>query len=338
MGKSDLVINIGEHCATYLKNCCRATHMQTKPLLNIDPSKLKYAPLAKDTVQLSNCLENGLKALRSNECIKAATERIRFLDLPDDEIIKLIKQGKCSEFQKYFDHESFHNGGLMDFLRSKNFNILNGSKDTLNKYVKEYFDAELEFYRYFDDVLFPVSTNKKVLEIEKKLSKMGIDARLTNHEEEAEQIYTACKKMKEAGINDIPKIRIEALNHSPCSMGIPANNPKDGYVLLGFGKNSNYENANFLVNPTPEGITYHETAHVLNKHFKASDSMLLHTRADSYFQSMKEKLKELVSVYSANNPNEACSEIFTGLMSGKKYPKEIIELLEHYKGYKTIEK
>ena len=48
----------------------------------------------------------------------------------------------------------------------------------------------------------------------------------------------------------------------------------------------------------------------------------------------KEILKKYVSVYASNNPNEACSEIFCGLLSGKKYPKEVIDILEHYKATK----
>lgn len=61
--------------------------------------------------------------------------------------------------------------------------------------------------------------------------------------------------------------------------------------------------------------------------------MNLYIRFDEYFQGVRKNLKDIVSTYAANNPNEACSEIFAGLMSGKKYPKEIIEILEHYKGY-----
>ena len=137
--------------------------------------------------------------------------------------------------------------------------------------------------------------------------------------------------MRKAGIKDFPNIRIEAQTTSSCSIGLADKNIKEGYVILGTYKNPSDK---IYVNDTLEGTIYHETAHCLNNHFNASDSMLCFNKQDEYFKSVKEILKKYVSVYASNNPNEACSEIFCGLLSGKKYPKEVIDILEHYKATK----
>lgn len=301
--------------------------LATKPV-KVNTAGLKMAPLSKDVCEFSK--EGLLKKIRNNECLQAATERVSFLNKSDDELLQLLKQRNIKEFQVTFDAETFHNDGFISFLHTREKNFCDIPKEKMNEYWEKYANAEIQFYKFFDDILFPVSTNKKVLEIEQKLSKMGIDARLTNHEKQAYEIFNACKKMKERGIENLPKIRVQPCDRSTCSMGIPSKNSKDGYVILGF--RPGHVNS-MVVNSTAEGITYHETAHVLNNHINASDSMILYTRFDEYFQGVCKKLKDIVSTYAANNPNEACSEIFAGLMSGKKYPKEIIEILEHYKGY-----
>lgn len=312
----------------WVKACGKTSILQTKTIKPIELKGLKFAPLEKDTVEITNILSKGLKNLRNNECIQAATERVNFLQQSDDKILQLIKEKKTNAFRD-FDAETFHNDGLLSFIRTKEKDVLNIPKEKMNKYVEQYINAELQFYKYFDDMLFPVSSNKKVLEIEQKLAKMGIDARLTNHEKEAKDIYKACRKMKEAGIENLPKIRLQT--HRVCSMGLGSKNPKDGYIILGDTPSPHKDG--FVVNSSMEGIVYHETAHVLNSHLKASESMRSYNKSDDFFQTMENNLKNAVSVYSANNPNEACSEIFAGIMSGKKYPKEIIEVLEHYKGY-----
>lgn len=313
-----------------------------KSLLCTKPQKavtsiqgLKYKPLYCNVTDFSNITIAKIKNLHKGDFYKAMTDKgwmpeMPIFNMPENKLLKAMKNNDYETIQKHFDFEVLANDGFMSYLKQKGYSkgAWTIDKNILNKLWSEFVNYENEFYKIFDKYLFPVSKNKKCFEVEQKLSSMGISVRLTEHENMADDIYNACLKMKNAGIKNIPNIRVEPKNTTNCCMGLPNKNTKDGYVFIGGMR----ENANsIIVSDTLEGLVYHETAHCLNNHLQCINSMSCFTEQDQYFQGVKEILKKYVSIYSANNPNEAASEIFCGMMLGKKYPKEVINILDFYK-------
>lgn len=320
MSLGKIGMSLAQKTSAWVKAAGKTSVLQTKPIQTVNMRGLKY-----DTLELKNTFETKLKALLDNDCIQAGLSNTCLGSMNKSELYNYLK---TRPILKNFPVESFHNDGLMDYIRSKNINIFKASKDEINKLVKKYFEAENKFYTMFDDALFPKSTNANAKKIEQQLEDFGINARLMNNEEIGKDILEACKKMKKAGIKSFPKIRVITNDYS--SMGLPAEQVQDGFVFLSALKG---EVRDLCINGGNQGTIFHETAHVIHKHLKAEHSMSLYANSDKAFVEIKPLLTKEVSIYACNNINEALSEIFTGLMSGKKFSSKIMEFYKTNGGY-----
>ena len=301
---------------------------------------LRLAPsLKSDIISVTNSLESQLKILKADEMVQYTISRggsnCEILKLADDEIIKLIKNGNITSKQRKqlislltWDLK----GDYTLFLNTK-FGVdpLNAPAEMLDIYGEMANMARAKFIRVFDDLLFPKSTNPTVINYEKKLSEIGVNVRLTDHEKEAKVIYDAYKEMYIKGIRDFPQVRYLS-EYNGMNEAIRNNLLKDRYVihtdeLLTITTN---ETASHFANNTPKGIVFHEAAHTLNN---LRDSKTILGQNNDYIKKYAElNIEHNVSGYSYC-PDEFCAEVFSGLMGGKKYSEEIMNLYKSYGGY-----
>lgn len=320
MGLEKIGMSLVQKTSTWAKASGKTSILQTNPMQTVNIRGLK-----SDTLELKNTFEIKLKTLLDDDCIQAGLSRTCLCSMNKSELYNYLK---TRPILKNFHCESFHNDGLMEYIRSKNVNIFNASKSEINKFVKKYFEAQNKFYTMFDDSLFPKSTDANAKRLEEQLAGLGINARLMNNEEIGKDILEACKKMKKAGVKSFPKFRV--ITNDCCSMGLPAEQIQDGFVFLGVLKEGGRD---ICINGSNQGIIFHETAHVIHKHLKAEHSMLLYADSNKGFVEIQPLLNKEVSSYARNNINEALSEIFSGLMSGKKFSSKIMEFYKTNGGY-----
>ena len=74
----------------------------------------------------------------------------------------------------------------------------------------------------------------------------------------------------------------------------------------------------WLSTDNPEGIVYHEIAHLKFK------------QRDNFFTNTHREIVEKVSRYSRRNPKEFVSEVYAGIKTGKKYDKDVMGLFKMY--------
>lgn len=81
--------------------------------------------------------------------------------------------------------------------------------------------------------------------------------------------------------------------------------------------NSQYKSG-WLSTNKPEGIIYHEIAHLKYK------------QRDNFFTNTHRDIAIKVSKYATRNPKEFVSETYAGLKTGKKYSDEVLRLFKQY--------
>lgn len=74
----------------------------------------------------------------------------------------------------------------------------------------------------------------------------------------------------------------------------------------------------WLSTDKPEGIIYHEIAHLKFK------------QRDNFFTNSHRDIAEKVSRYARRNPKEFVSETYAGIKTGKKYSNEVMRLFKQY--------
>lgn len=340
MGLEKLGMSLAQRTYAWVKATGKNSILQTKPIKPTELTVLRsQARLNKDTVCFSNSLRNNLNLLKSDELVNYTISRggsnCEILKLGDDEILNIIKNGNITSSQR---EQLIHllNGELKgDFtsylLTKKGINIFEASPEIIDKYGEIANMARIKFIKVFDDLLFPKSKNSSVINFENKLANLGVDARLTDHIEEAEIIYISYKNMYDKGIREFPKVRF-SLEKNGINEAIPNKLPSEGYViytdcLLSEGKNAN---KGWFANPTPEGIVYHEAGHILNNMGYSKTAL---GNIDEYRKNaIAINIPEKVSEYSYC-PDEFGAEVFSGLMAGKIYPQEIMQVYNSYNGY-----
>ncbi len=328
MGLEKLGMSLAQRTSAWVKATGKTSILQTKPIQKVPTEGLRLTTLKADIVDLENSFKTKINSLLNDKCIQAGLRSTRLSGMQTEELYHYLKTNSTT---KGFEFESFHNDGLQDYIGNKNLDIFKLQKNEINELVEKYLEAENKFYSTLDDLLFPKSTNTEALKLEEQLANMGVSVRLMNNAKMGEGILKACKKMNEAGIKSFPKYRVAV--GEPCSMGLPGKHTQEGFVLLGQAGFNSADNV--VLDSSIEGITFHETAHVLHKHLKAEHSMPFLMKDNEAFQKINPLLEKEVSIYSKSNINEALSEIFTGLMNGRKFSNKIMQFYKDNGGYIT---
>lgn len=298
-------------------------------------SGLKFLPKAtSDVVEIAPKLVSDIRALKNDEIMKFLGKDFKFLNLPEEELLYTIRSNGVSNAQRE---------ALMNYLtddvkcawsrylfEKEGVNIFEADAKLLDAYGEKGNLTRAKFIRAFDEILFPQSKNAKVLEIEKKLASIGVDARLTDHEQGAQYIYNAYKNMYDKGVREFPKVRYSILKDGT-NEAIANKNLQDRYVIYTDDMfNMVKEQKGYFANPTPEGIVYHEAGHIFNNvgfsNTAAGDM--------SAYQKMANELSipSEVSEYSYCL-DEFMPEYFSGIMGGKKYSQSIAQFYESNGGY-----
>lgn len=305
---------------------------------NIDG--LRYAPRLKtDIASISNSLESKLKILKADELVQYTISRggdnCRILKLADDEIIKIINNGNITAEERKqllsLLTDDFKNDWVYFLHAKKGISAFEAPAGILDNYGEMANMARVKFINVFDDLLFPKSTKQSVINYERKLSELGVNARLTDHEKEAKVIYDAYKEMYAKGIRDFPKIRFP-VEYNGMNEAIQNKLVKDSVVLYTdqLLTTTSNETATWFANNTPRGIVFHEAGHTLNNLGKSKTAL---GQNNDFIRKAKElNIQQNVSEYSYC-PDEFCAEVFSGLVGGKKYSNDIMNLYKSYGGY-----
>lgn len=301
---------------------------------------LRYAPKLKtDIASISNSLESKLKILKADELVQYTISRggdnCRILKLTDDEIIKIINNGNITTKERNqllsLLTDNLKNDWTYFLHTKKGINAFEAPADILDHYGEMANMARVKFINVFDDLLFPKSTKQSVINYERKLSELGVNARLTDHEKEAKVIYDAYKEMYAKGIRDFPKIRFP-VEYNGMNEAIQNKLVKDSVVLYTdqLLTTTTNKTATWFANNTPKGIVFHEAGHTLNNLGKSKTAL---GQNNDFIRKIEElNIQQKVSEYSYC-PDEFCAEVFAGLMGGKKYSDVIMNLYKGYGGY-----
>ena len=169
-----------------------------------------------------------------------------------------------------------------------------------------------------------------MIEIENKLTNLGVDARLTDHEEIAEKIYNSYKNMYNKGIREFPKVRY-SLDKEEINEAIANKALKDRYAIYTDDIFNNIKaEKGYFANPTIEGTVYHEAAHTFNN--VGAGSTVAGDTSGYQKIALELQIPEKVSMYSYSL-DEFMAEYFSGKMGGKVYTKEIDKFYLDNGGY-----
>lgn len=300
----------------------------TKPQKAVTNIKgLKYAPIQNRVIPFISKLENNIGILKKDDLLqfiaKQNSKLGKYLNKSEEELLYSVKEHKFTKTEQEELRELFYDikSSWPEYLRKREgVDPLNTTKEVLDKYGEIGNMARAKFINVFDDIIFPKSTNPKVVDIEKKLAELGIDARLTDHEKFSQNIYNAFKNMHDKGVRDFPKVRYTLLEDE-INEAIANRALKDRYVIYSDDILNNIQaEKGYFANPSIEGTIYHEVGHTLNN--VGTGSTLIGDTSN--YQKIAEELQipENVSMYSYSL-DEFMAEYFSGIMGGKVYPKNI---------------
>lgn len=176
------------------------------------------------------------------------------------------------------------------------------------------------------------SKNPTIQKIEKELAKSGINARFKNDPQLAEYVTGAIKILKEHNV-EIPHNILFApsfLLKSGLAVWSETFPQKEAPIIL---SNKIYQNTSTNTNLSsthPYHTFFHETGHWL--HFKndfdpQKNYEIWQKNAD--LERIKETVSQRATSYS--DGSEFCAELFSGIISGKHYPDDIMLLAKSLK-------
>lgn len=119
------------------------------------------------------------------------------------------------------------------------------------------------------------------------------------------------------------KVEIQAFGAGNSSIAMASNGKiyinKTSKLLANPLKNMDAQyKSGWLSTNKPEGIIYHEIAHLKYK------------QRDNFFTNTHRDIASKVSRYATRNPKEFVSETYAGLKTGKKYSDEVMRLFKQY--------
>lgn len=315
--------------------------LHAKPKMPINIKGLTYSPELKgNIINLSNITKNNIKILKESEVLKSLENYPKILRKTDDKLVQLAKGENITSDQRKELHNVLTtlNEESAAFITSKigrsAWNLTIADKPLVNKIGKDIFKTEINFLKTFDNALFPKSTNPKAIKIEHELSKMGIDAKLSDHIEEGEILLSACKKMQKLGIKQFPKYRFSVPDKGCGAFAVPNENINEGYVILkDFLQELKTAKQGYFAEKTGEGFIAHETAHILNNHLGIFDNLMRVSWMTDPNAGKKffDILNKHVSQYASHSPHEAGSEIFAATVEGKIFNDEVMNICKYYK-------
>lgn len=178
------------------------------------------------------------------------------------------------------------------------------------------------------------STNEDVIQYEQKMKNMGIDVSFSDNIELAEIVTEAFEDLQNKGYNLPAKIIIGDSQNYDVS-GLDFTYSTKGLIFLDedtLDLNSyiGYQDIRYtedqlmaLLKETLKKTVYHEAGHFIN-HNNPNNSeaqKVWKMAAEKYHKIEKE-----VSKYAATDKDEFIAEVFAGVMTGKKYDDEIMNL------------
>lgn len=171
------------------------------------------------------------------------------------------------------------------------------------------------------------SSLPEIKEIEQNLSLDGVNVRFNNNKELAEYVTNGINILKAKGV-EIPRNILFAppfLLKSGLAVWSKTFPQKEAPIILSKTIYKNTGNTSKLASNHPNHTFFHETGHWLhfNNNFNPQKNYKIWTeKADI------QRIKEVVSQRAGEmeDGSEFCAEVFSGIMSGKTYPKDIINL------------
>ncbi len=316
---------------------CKSLLFCAKPQKVIPNIKnIKYDSKLNNVVPFVTKLEKNIEIFKKDNLLqfiaKENPKLRKYLNKSEEELLYSIREQKYTAVEQDEIRKLFYDikSSWPEYLRrNEGVDPLNTTKELLDKYGEIGNSARAKFVSVFDDIIFPKSTNPKVIDIENKLAELGIDARLTDHEKISQNIYTAFKNMHQKGVREFPKVRYtleDEMNEAIVNKAL-----KDRYVIYSDDIfKIVQEEKGYLANPTIDGIIYHEVGHTLNN-VGAGSTLIGDT---SKYQKIAKDIQipENVSLYSYSL-DEFMAEYFSGIMGGKIYPKNINKFYLVNNGY-----
>ncbi len=176
------------------------------------------------------------------------------------------------------------------------------------------------------------SSSPEIKKIEQELSLEGINVRFNNDEKLAEYITNGINILKSKGV-DIPKNIVFApsfLLKSGLAVWSKTFPQKEAPIILSKTIYKNTDNTAKLSSDHPNHTFFHETGHWLhfNNNFDPYRNYRIWIKkADT------QRIEEVVSKRASEleDGSEFCAEVFSGIMSGKTYPEDIIKLAKELK-------